>query len=86
MKQPWFKSKTHGWGWYPSSWQGWAVLLIYSVIFTYLLTKFEVDSLETPLATGLTWFFGKIIVLTILLIWICYKTGERPGWRWGNKK
>jgi len=26
------------------------------------------------------------IVLTIVLIWICYKTGEKPGWRWGNKE
>ena len=52
----------------------------------YLLTGFEVNSLETPLKTGLVWFFGKVILLTALLIWICYKTGEKPGWRWGKKQ
>ena len=29
MKQLWFKAKTYGYGWYPVTWQGWLVILIY---------------------------------------------------------
>jgi hypothetical protein len=24
--------------------------------------------------------------LTLLLMWVCYKTGESPSWRWGDRK
>ena len=27
----WFKAKRYGWGWTPSAWQGWMVLLVYLV-------------------------------------------------------
>ena len=32
MKKVWFKAKEYGWGWYPSSWQGWIILLIYLLL------------------------------------------------------
>ena len=28
-KKLWFRAKRYGWGWYPCSWQGWAVLAMY---------------------------------------------------------
>ncbi len=28
----------------------------------------------------------SILLLTLLLMWVCYKTGESPSWRWGDRK
>jgi len=74
-KQLWFKAKNYGWGWYPSSWQGWLILLIYT-----LALMWNVSQPEKYL------YFVRILVATLVLIFICYKTGERPEWRWGKKK
>ena len=35
-KKYWFKAKQYGWGWSPSSWQGWAVICLYISINLYL--------------------------------------------------
>ena len=29
----WFRAKNYGWGWYPCSWEGWTVLLIWVLLF-----------------------------------------------------
>ena len=83
----WFKRKLYGWGWVPVRWQGWAVILIYlGLILTLVLNREESipgnpDSGSNFLVLGL-----PIIILTALLIYICYKTGERPRWQWGVPK
>ena len=83
----WFKRKIYGWGWVPVRWQGWAVILIYlGLILTLVLNREESipgnpDSGSNFLVLGL-----PIIILTALLIYICYKTGERPRWQWGLRK
>jgi hypothetical protein len=69
----WFKAKKYGWGWTPSSWQGWTILIVFIII-------------ETLLALNMNIFFPGTIVLVVLLILVCMKTGEKPGWRWGDKK
>ena len=81
MKPIWFKAKTYGYGWYPASWQGWLVLLIYAAIFISLIYIFESD-----VEKYLVFYLVSVFVLTGLLIYISYKTGEKPGWRWGDKR
>ncbi len=67
----WFKAKNFGWGWYPSTWEGWIVLLIYIL---YVVNR-SIESKKN----------FEIFFATILLIIICYMTGEKPEWRWGKK-
>jgi hypothetical protein len=74
MAKLWFKAKKYGWGWYPSTWQGWAVLLGYLLIVAGFHSVFGTN----PVVFVIT------IALTVLLIIICYKTGEKPRWRWGK--
>jgi hypothetical protein len=31
-------------------------------------------------------YFVSLFVLTGLFIYICYRTGEKPGWHWGKGK
>jgi hypothetical protein len=77
----WFKAKKYGWGWYPCTWEGWAVILIYLLIFSVLVYIFE-----TNIEKFLIPYLVSVFALTGILIYISYKKGEKPGWRWGNKK
>nr|MBP7805039.1 hypothetical protein [Candidatus Paceibacterota bacterium] len=69
----WFKAKQYGWGWYPATWQGWAILAMY--IFATLTTSFYIDSHQYSTFNSLIGFFPTIYILTVFLIIICYKTG-----------
>ena len=77
----WFKAKLYGWGWVPVKWQGWLVLLVYIavIIVAGLLGGSRVESGEQ----FLKWYSPLIVISTAVLIWICYKKGEKPRWMWG---
>lgn len=67
----WFKRKLYGWGWTPAKWQGWLIIALYILIIIFSVYRED---------------FITIIIATILLIYICYKKGEKPRWQWGIKK
>lgn len=77
----WFKARLYGWGWAPAKKEGWFVL------FAYLLVIIVPGLFaERYIETGggfLLWFLPLIIITTAVLIWICYKKGEKPRWMWG---
>lgn len=79
-KKYWFKRKVYGWGWVPVRWQGWLVLFIYVVAI--FLFAFTINS-DSPDREIIFTFVLPISFLTITLIRICYKTGEKPRWQWG---
>ena len=82
MKYHWFRAKRYGYGWYPITWQGWAVILGYVAVVlgaALLLTSTPTDEMLVP-------FFATIIVALVVMIWICVKTGDPLRWRWGEKK
>jgi hypothetical protein len=74
----WFKRKLYGWGWFPVKWQGWIVILIWAILFAFSVIMIEKNDNE----------IGKnllvIFIITGMLIWICYKKGEKPKWSWGK--
>ena len=74
----WFPAKRYGWGWgLPSSWQGWLVL----VAFLGLVVA---GSMIFPPGTNLVPYLVYVTVLCGLLVGVCWLTGERPRWRWGD--
>lgn len=76
----WFKAKLYGWGWTPVRWQGWLVILVYVVaVAGFGLT---IDETSPPREIVFT-FLLPTSLLTIALLRICYKTGEKPRWQWG---
>lgn len=83
-KKLWFKAKNYGWGWRPVTWQGWLIVGAYSFIIAFFFAKIAKNSNSTGDILMKTTF--PFIFITGLLFWICYKTGEKPSWRWGNKK
>ncbi len=79
----WFRAKRFGWGWYPVTWQGWAVIVLYvGALFSGStgMHVYDEPSSQIPFQ-----FLSLVVVLTIFLIIICYKTGEKPAWHWGRK-
>lgn len=83
----WFKAKLYGWGWTPARWQGWCVLLVYIVLILTLVLNREQNIPGNPdSGSNFLVFALPIIILTTLLIFICYKKGEKPRWQWGSNK
>lgn len=85
----WFRAKLFGWGWYPITWQGWAVTVLYTLL--YIASGLIYGALApAALSSGgsvlsgtallISWYF----LLTASLLAICYRYGEKPGWRWGR--
>ncbi|HMO78254.1 MAG TPA: hypothetical protein PKA42_01940 [Candidatus Paceibacterota bacterium] len=76
----WFKRKLFGWGWTPVRWQGWLTLVIYVAgIVAFALTIDETSPMREVVFT----FVLPAVLLTVTLLRICYKKGEKPKWQWG---
>jgi hypothetical protein len=75
----WFRAKRYGWGWgLPCAWQGWAVLVTYVVLVTGGIPFVHA-------ANGDFAYTAYVLVLTAVLVFICWRTGEPPRWRWGGR-
>jgi len=72
----WFRRKLYGWGWYPSTLEGWLVILVWALIFTSLMIKIDHEIEKNILF---------IFISTGVLIYVCYKKGEKPRWQWGKR-
>jgi hypothetical protein len=81
-KKLWFKAKRYGYGWYPVTWQGWGVLLMY--IFALLSDATFANHYLHSVSDFLMGFFPRFFILTVFLIIICDAKGEPARWRWGN--
>jgi len=80
-KRLWFKRKRYGYGWTPSSWEGWAVTFSYiAIIYGLTLTVSENATDKEALLTLLL----PMAVLTALLLRVVYDHGETPRWQWGK--
>jgi uncharacterized membrane protein YhaH (DUF805 family) len=77
----WFKRKLFGWGWTPVTWQGWAVISGYVALV--MLLALTIDDTSPPREVAFM-FILPMIILTALLIRICYLKGEKPKWQWGK--
>ncbi len=85
MKKFWFPAKKYGWGWgFPVTWQGWVVLLAYIAFFAWNSIGLDAESQSDP--DTIRQFVIDSCMASAVLIAIAYKTGEKPRWRWGDKK
>ena len=82
-KRLWFKRKTYGYGWTPSSLEGWLVTLGYVLVIVYDFRR--IDAISHSASDTLLPFFIDFIIATSIFVFICYKKGEKPKWQWGKK-
>lgn len=75
-KQYWFPAKRYGWGWgAPCAWQGWVVFAIWlGVAITGAIL----------LAKQIGVFIGFMVVMSAIMLGVCWAKGEPPRWRWGK--
>ncbi len=81
-KKIWFRRKRYGWGWFPITWQGWLVIVIFVIGMAFGATEFQLD--QYPDRT--VWFIVYAAVLVVLLLLVCWLKGESPRWQWGEKR
>ena len=75
----WFRARKYGYGWTPVTREGWFVTVVFIVLL--LFAGFRVEQ------TGDVVSFITFLTISIAVFFtIAYKTGERPRWRWGNKR
>jgi hypothetical protein len=75
----WFPAKRYGWGWgLPRRWQGWLVLGGY--VASLAVGAVRIHPAQRPLA-----FAAWVSSLSLLLVAVCWRTGEPPRWRWGRE-
>jgi hypothetical protein len=80
-KEIWFPAKKYGYGWgFPITWQGW----VFSLSYLLLIVGGSFTFTDSPRST--IFFLSFALILSILFIFICFKKGEKPQWRWGDKK
>ena len=77
MEKLWFKRKLYGWGWYPCSWEGWLIVLFF-IVSIYIIAK------NTLVKGKVLEYFISLILLTLIIIYLGYKKGEKPRWSWGK--
>lgn len=82
----WFKRKAFGWGWTPATWQGWLVILVFMAIFILNLLRLGALGEKQNEEEVLWQVVTQSAVLVAILVFICYKKGERPRWQWGFPK
>lgn len=80
-KKYWFKAKTYGWGWTPSSWQGWLIMIIFCALIAGIVLWAD----QGPHSASDTFIKAAPALITtlIILLAIAVVKGERPHWRWG---
>lgn len=79
----WFKAKRFGWGWTPSTPEGWLVVGLFLAALlgsSIALVRFRP---MPPTPAVVAEHVGLAFFMVVPLIGICAKTGEKPGWRWG---
>jgi hypothetical protein len=81
----WFRAKTYGWGWTPSTWQGWAVTIVWSAaLAAWLFYRWPADGVSPGWHFDLVTVAGSLLLAAVFLV-VCWIKGEPPGsWRWGK--
>lgn len=81
-KKLWFKAKIYGYGWYPATWQGWAIIAIYVALVIF--SAWDILRGASSGAPAVKRFILTLFALSIFLVSLCYKHGEKPRWRSGT--
>ncbi len=80
----WFKAYKSGHGWYPASWQGWAVIILYLALLAH--SFWQIDSTTHSISDTFFGFLPRFFMFTAVLIIITYLKGESITWGLKGKK
>ncbi len=81
----WFKARgKNSVGWVPSSWQGWAVLAVYTGLLIHSFLQINAES--KTFSDTFIGFFPRFFIFTALLTVITYLMGEPTTWHHESSK
>lgn len=82
MSQPqryWFRARRYGWGWgLPASGAGWVFFLLWFAALTGGVALLH----SYPALVSVMY----LALMTLVLVSVCYRKGEPPSWRWGERE
>jgi len=78
MNKYWFQSKIHGYGAYPSSWEGWLVIVAFIALVIWRASDMMNHLDTTRYFIELGSLVGILIVISIM------KTDGKWKWNWGK--
>jgi hypothetical protein len=81
----WFKRKRYGYGWTPSSKEGWLLILVYLAV-VILGVFFFSDKLESGDMFYSIAYSVFVIISTTLLLLLTVRKAPKGKWRWGWKE
>ncbi len=86
MARYWFRPKRFGFGAVPSTWQGWAVGVVYVVLL--VAVSIALVPLHGPFSAGAVVAWAVIVVAaTAAVIFIAYRKTDGPWrWRWSKRR
>lgn len=80
----WFKRRRYGYGWVPTTWQGASVILGFLLVLLFSLFLLK-DVPENTYTREVGYYLALVFISAVVMIWISYKKGPKPKWRWGKK-
>jgi uncharacterized membrane protein len=80
----WFKRRRYGWGWTPTTWQGWAIIIMYLAIVIGGVFMLR-DTPDSQMSTEVGIFMIVVAIATAFLVRISITKGPKPKWRHGKK-
>ena len=95
-KKYWFKPKRYGYGFFPISWEAWAVtllMLVFLLVAAYADGLFFLDpetgnpylSVHVTAAQGLRFLLDVLLIAGVSSFLFEKKMKEPLQWRWGRK-
>lgn len=84
-KKLWFGNKQYGYGWVPTTWQGWVSVGIYGVVAT-ISTIWYSNQNDQPQATYTLLYTLMMLISTSVLVAVSKVKGTKPKWRWGKNE
>lgn len=84
-KNQWFGNKKYGYGWAPSSWQGWVSIGVWGVAVFLSTGWFAGKEGVNPPETYTLLYALMMLLSTGILVLVTRHKGPKARWQWGNK-
>lgn len=78
------KRKRYGWGFIPTSWQGWLFIALQLAVLL-VAASFLPQKPEQPTTDEKIKFFTIVGLVIVNLGLVTFMAGPKPHWRWGKK-
>jgi hypothetical protein len=88
MNKYWFTPKNYGCGFYPSSWEGWVVILLACTLICfsfYTHIPFEGFSINTNRQNWLYFLIDFVLIYTVYFVLVKDRVVDGVKWRWPIK-